>query len=134
MNDSDDSMVMVKWVRALRLQLTPAHLIDGHESIVSVEIPSSKSVFPYFIHEATRYVYSEAAGCFVNPLVEDTIGSTYSKFHESRPGLTQADADKRLEKFGSNQIPFNRRSVIELLATEFFTAFYFYQFIMYAVW
>ena len=134
MNDSDDSMVIVKWIRAWRLKVTPPHLRDGHESIVRVERSTESSAFPFFIHEATRYVYDDFTGCYVNPGVADAIGTTYTTFHKSRNGITDDVAVKRKEKFGSNQIPFNRRSVIELLAAEFFTAFYFYQFIMYSVW
>lgn len=134
MNDSDDSMVIVKWIRAWRLKLTPPHLRDGHECIVRVEKSSGTSLFPFFIHEATRYVYNNSDGCYANPQVPDAIGTTFTEFHKSRGGITDDTASNRLDKFGTNQIPFNRRSVLELFAAELFTAFYFYQFIMYSVW
>ena len=133
MNDADDAMVLVKMIREWRLKLTPPHLRDGHESIVQVS-KSENNAYPYFIHEATRYVYSAGSGLYVNPQVEDAIGFTYTEFHKNRIGISDDEADRRIDKYGTNQIPFERRSVVELLATEFFTAFYFYQFIMYSVW
>jgi cation-transporting P-type ATPase 13A3/4/5 len=88
---------------------------------------------PFFIHDATRYLYNQASCAYVIPN-DDVIGKTYADFHKQKSGLSDKKVSNFLSLFGINKIPFERRSVGNIAADEVFTYFYFYQFIMYIVW
>jgi predicted P-type ATPase len=128
---SEDIPIIVKWLRKIRMDLTPKHLRDGHESIVEVLTGNDGSRF--FIHETTRYTYDERSQCFHIP-DSDVCGSTYSDFHSHKNGLTSLNSQLYLAKFGPNKIPFERNSVLGLLSQEMISYFYFYQFVSYIVW
>ena len=128
---SEDIPIIVKWLRKIRMDLTPKHLRDGHESIVEILTGNDGSRF--FIHETTRYTYDEIRQCFHIPDTE-VCGTTYSDFHSHKKGLTSLNSQLYLAKFGPNKIPFERKSVLGLLSQEMISYFYFYQFASYIVW
>jgi predicted P-type ATPase len=130
-SSSSDTMMFVLWIRELRIKLTPAHLREGHEEVV--EVQKGDDSVSYFIFEATRYSYVQSADSFMMPDM-DVSGSRYSDFHSRCDGLTDIKAKLYQSRFGSNKIPFERKTVYRLLSDEIFTYFYFYQFIMYVVW
>lgn len=130
-NDFDDTYEVVKWIRRAQMFVTPERLRDGHEAFVLILTTSGGT--PYFVHDATRYLYSKSAGYYVVP-DNDVIGRTYSDFHQKKNGLSDKKVNDYLTLFGVNKIPFERRPIGAIAADEFFTYFYFYQFIMYIVW
>jgi predicted P-type ATPase len=129
---SEDIPIIVKWLRKIRMDLTPKHLRDGHESIVEVLTGNDGSRF--FIHETTRYTYDEIRQCFHIPDDSDVCGTTYAEFHSHQNGLTSLTSQLYLAKFGPNKIPFERKSILGLLSQEMISYFYFYQFASYIVW
>ena len=126
-----DTIVLVLWIRELRHRLTPRHLREGHEEVVPVLKGDDNTA--YFIFEATRYTFMPHADSFMVADM-DVSGLRYCDFHAKSGGLTDLKARLSTSRYGKNKIPFEQKSVQELLATEVFTFFYFYQFIMYIVW
>ena len=122
-NDLDDSYQVVRWVRMVQKSVTPERLREGHEAFVDVHRTSTG--IPYFIHDATRYLYNKSSSSFVVPQ-NDVIGSTYSDFHSRAGGLPDKKVNDYLGLFGVNKIPFERRSIGKISADEVFTYFYFY--------
>lgn len=129
--DLDDAYQVVKWVRAAQVFVTPQRLREGHEAFV--EIQRTPTGVPFFVHDATRYLYSKVEGAYVIP-ENDVIGDTYAAFHQRKDGLTDKKVNEYLSLFGVNKIPFERRSIRSIATDEIFTYFYFYQFAMYIVW
>ena len=130
-NDLDDSLEIVKWVRAVQKYITPERLQEGHEAFLEVQRTSEGT--PFFIHDATRYLYSPSHSCYALPS-DDVIGDTYSGFHQQKDGLSTGKVNSYLAYLGINKIPFERRSISKITADEMFTYFYMYQFVMYIVW
>lgn len=120
---------IVKWVRALRAYVTPKRLREGHESTVPVQ--RNADGVPYFVHEATRYVFSESSSGFGVPKIDMTFQEVLSSKEE---GLMSAVANKKLAILGENKIPFECDSILGLVKKEFLSFFYLYQLAMYMVW
>jgi cation-transporting ATPase 13A3/4/5 len=120
---------IVKWVRALRARFTPQRLREGHESTVLVQ--RNADGVPFFVHEATRYVYNDASHAFGVPVV----GMTFAEVLSSKEsGLSSALANKKLATIGENKIPFECDTMLGLAKKEFLSFFYLYQLAMYMVW
>jgi predicted P-type ATPase len=128
---SDEVPFIVQWLRKLRMDLTPKHLQDGHETIVEVLTSTDKSRF--FIHETTRYTFDENTQLFRIPDL-NVCGVTYTDFHSRIQGLSSTNSQLYLMKFGPNKIPFERNTILSLLSQEMISYFYFYQFVSYIVW
>ena len=123
---------LVLWMRKARKCLTSQELQDGRDCIVEIQVNAVG--VPYFIFEATRYLYNPSSDLYQVPITSIT-GKSFADFHlEGKNGLSNDIVSNRQFVFGPNKIPFERRSVLKLFKDEIKTYFYLYQLMMYLVW
>lgn len=133
------------------LTLCSSKYNNGRAKTVPVICSDDNMSVKYIILDTIRYVLID--GRFQQPHISP--GKTYKHFHsqlnaatdfvnghkkeieyqnEFQTAMTTEMALQRLCIMGPNEIPFKRKTVSGLLYHEFFTWFYFYQWIMYVIW
>ncbi|OWZ08743.1 P-type ATPase (P-ATPase), partial [Phytophthora megakarya] len=79
-----------------------------------------------------RYVYDENEGRFVPGAV--ALGNTYDDILHEASGLSDSEAEHRINTVGRNSVDVEMPSLPVSIAHEFFTLFYIYQIMCYYVW
>ena len=98
----------------------------------TVLVQTSEAGTKFFEFECQRYVLSEATELFESPTI--SVGETFEEIAANGEGLTEAEARRRMELLGANQIPFEMDTMAQAVGKEFFSFFYLYQLLIYSVW
>ncbi|XP_024527352.1 probable cation-transporting ATPase 13A4 [Selaginella moellendorffii] len=122
---STNDLPLVHYVRYFRNFLSTFEELHGHSEIV--KILTTKAGQRHFFFQGHRFLIK---GETVTD-VHFKVGERYSDFLKEAEGLTEGEAEKRLEELGPNEIPFKPESLFYSIFDETFTLFKVYQLISY---
>ncbi|RLN66613.1 hypothetical protein BBJ28_00021017, partial [Nothophytophthora sp. Chile5] len=117
------------WVAKIESFFAPKGKLSGYKTTVKVQQVGGLRVVEF---QHLRYIYDESEQRFVPGAV--ALGRTYDDMLREASGLSESEAQHRLDTVGSNAVDVEMPSLPVSMAHEFFTLFYIYQIMCYYVW
>lgn len=123
---------IVKPFKKLFNMFTSEKSMTGHSKTVPIE--TTEHGYRYFVFDAQRYIMDEGSGTFYFPS-KQPLGTTSENIRDNlKTGLSTSAVDYLTNFFGRNEILFNSSSATELITSETYAFFTFYQVILYLWW
>ncbi|CAI5700453.1 unnamed protein product [Peronospora effusa] len=103
--------------------------LSGYRTTVPVRKVNSLRIVEF---QHLRYIYEETEQRFMPGFV--ALGRTYDDMNREARGLSDKEAQHRINTVGPNSVDVEMPSLLVSMAHEFFTLFYVYQIMCYYVW
>ncbi|CAI5728956.1 unnamed protein product [Peronospora destructor] len=103
--------------------------LSGYRTTVPIMKVNSLRIVEF---QHLRYIYEETEQRFVPGFI--ALGRTYDDMNREARGLSDTEAQHRINTVGLNSVDVEMPSLLVSIAHEFFTLFYVYQIMCYYVW